>query len=710
MGNDINNLLCQCGCANKAQIDLKESTQFVPIKQNLISENKASQKIKKLLIYALHKRKSQKLHNKYTDKINNLLLLCSKYKTQSKLSPSDFQLLLQKRVNVILEYVNANNSIEINKDLFKNISRYESVYDNVRNFYVKDIKENQLHFYKEVIEKQKIDIDEEIKKMMSFKWNKLFTLYLNELFIVNDDLFQNKKFYLSKNIKLFIKRFYFMYMMYKYKYVHTEKSFRKICLDNIIKLYITMFMFNGLNKECLLTEDELSLQGKNTQMKTMNNSLTTKENNDDFSTSVLQSNLTNGNNTSKAMKNYKARKNQRSNTHNKSNVSQEAIHFRTRIEKPSNLLLLTKQSTSSFSNIYSTEVNISYYKGDFDNNYFPQCKGELINSNEQSYYIGTFRYAQFHGVGCFYQIISDSAFMFYKGEFHKGLQQGYGIKIVVLKNVYKIYKGLFIANHIHIGIEYIFEEIEDGQLVFTVLEGEFLNDEYIGTRATRVGNEILTENGKKSEKIFKMNKLTYHYDLLSSYQYEGTFLKGKEHGDGKVILVDKENNYSYEYVGGFKDGTFHGYGTIIYSENYFIRKYEGLFYNDQKFYLYGQVIFKSGDCYEGFFDKNFLKSYLGLYIHYNPNGSYENYFGGYEQDMKSGLGRFVNLDSQKVLIGTYMKGIKSGNFTLINSNCGRINTNEELYQSESDRIPRKNIQHKQYFMFNNDELVENEDV
>ena len=81
-----------------------------------------------------------------------------------------------------------------------------------------------------------------------------------------------------------------------------------------------MFTFNGLNKECLLTEDELSLQGKNTQMKTMNNSLTTKENNDDFSPSVLQSNLTNGNNTSKAMKNYKARKNQRSNTHNKSNI------------------------------------------------------------------------------------------------------------------------------------------------------------------------------------------------------------------------------------------------------------------------------------------------------------------------------------------------------------------------------------------------------
>ena len=540
---------------------------------------------------------------------------------------------------------------------------------------------------------------------MAFKWNKLFSLYLNELFIVNDDLFRNKKFYLSKNIKLFIKRFYFMYLMYQYKYIHTERAFRKVCLDNIIKIYIKMFTVNGLAKECVSNDDELSLQCKVDQTKTMNDSLIAKDNNDDFSPSSLKSDLTN-----KAMKHYKPRKSHRSNTQNKSNFLQETVHFKTRIEKHSSILLSTKQSINSFSNNSSKEVNISYYKGDFDNNYFPQCKGELINSHEQSYYIGTFRYAQFHGVGCFYQIISDSAFMFYKGEFHKGLQQGYGIKIVILKNVYKIYKGLFLANHIHIGIEYIFEEIAEGKLVFTVLEGEFLNDEYIGTRATRVGSEILNENGKKTEKIFKMNKLTYRYDLISSYQYEGTFLHGKEHGDGKVIFIDKENNYSYEYVGGFKDGTFHGYGTIIYSENFFIRKYEGFFYNDQKFYLYGQVIFKSGDCYEGFFDKNFLKSYLGLYIHFNPNGSYENYFGGYDQDMKSGLGRFVNLDSQKVLVGTYMKGIKSGNFTLINSSVGRIDKNEGLYQNESNIIPRKNIQHKQYFVFDNDELVENEEV
>ena len=153
MGNDINNLLCQCGCANNAHIDLKESSQLFPIKQTLMSETKASQRITKLLTYVLRKRKLQKLHNKYTEKINHLLLLSSKYKIQSKLTPSDFQLLLQRHVNAIVDFIKANSSIEMNKDLFNNISKYESVFDNVRNFYVKDIKENQLHFRAKLTEK-----------------------------------------------------------------------------------------------------------------------------------------------------------------------------------------------------------------------------------------------------------------------------------------------------------------------------------------------------------------------------------------------------------------------------------------------------------------------------------------------------------------------------------------------------------------------------
>ena len=89
--------------------------------------------------------------------------------------------------------------------------------------------------------------------------------------------------------------------------------------------------------------------------------------------------------------------------------------------------------------------------------------------------------------------------------------------------------------------------------------------------------------------------------------YEGQFLDGKKHGQGKYTTPN------FSYVGMFNENQFDSRGYISY---------------------------KNGDKYEGNFEKG-KKSGNGTYTW--SDGSY--YEGSYKNDLKHGQGRFKTHDA-----------------------------------------------------------------
>ena len=113
-----------------------------------------------------------------------------------------------------------------------------------------------------------------------------------------------------------------------------------------------------------------------------------------------------------------------------------------------------------------------------------------------------------------------------------------------------------------------------------------------------------------------------------------------------------------------------GYGILKY-DDYYIKKYEGFFKMGNKFDNYGIVEFRSGDVYEGFFDEDYQKSGVGLYMHFSKENflkDCDNFFGYFKNDKKNGIGKYTSTLSCKTLFGKYSNGEKYDIFSLASDN------------------------------------------
>jgi len=370
---------------------------------------------------------------------------------------------------------------------------------------------------------------------------------------------------------------------------------------------------------------------------------------------------------------------------------------------------------------------LEIYNGEYDNNLLLYAGyGTLIKPNHSSLYNGTFRYGKKEGIGIFYREYSQIHFKYYMGEFTKNDFDGFGLSIEFNDKTVKILKGYFYNSKFISGILFIFNEnIQNSYLEITKYEGDLEENN---------SNLIIYKNfGHLIKLNYTISKNKKHYELENKYDYTGHFNNGKEEGKGVLRYKFKKENYSYVYKGNFINGKIDGYGIIEYSDNFFIKKYEGYFNCNKSFYKYGIVYFKSGDIYEGFFDNKNLKSLCGLYWHNNNNDNYEynlendNYFGGFFEDKKNGFGRYVSYNDNltKLFVGNYLAGEKNGVFTLI------YDEEEEHKRKEKKKKVKLNditktisniftgisidnkyefiIQKKKYFFFEKSDLLEKSD-
>ena len=356
------------------------------------------------------------------------------------------------------------------------------------------------------------------------------------------------------------------------------------------------------------------------------------------------------------------------------------------------------------------------YDGEYDNStYLFGGFGTLLDVEENTCYEGMFRYGKRHGIGIFWEEDEkNKIFSYYAGEWKKDKRNGCGINIVIsvvsnnivnkedldMLNKQKIEitveykKGTFVNNKFITGIIQTYTSITmlnpEGEqqetfkkkknktqekvivFVYTKYQGEIdpLNDKYTG-------------HGLYKKREYSYNEQKNIIEIESDYDYTGDFVNGFEDGQGVLKYYNLSERYNSEYKGGFSQGKINGYGRITYSENFFIKQYEGFFKDNMKFYLYGRVEFRSGDIYEGFFDDKFQKDYIGLYQHCPkvkkdenskekekipevklPVWKYDNYFGYFNKDKKHGLGRFISTVSMKSLRGSYVNGEKQACFQL----------------------------------------------
>ena len=335
-------------------------------------------------------------------------------------------------------------------------------------------------------------------------------------------------------------------------------------------------------------------------------------------------------------------------------------------------------SSSKITNKHSKNktTKYEYYNGEYDPSSFLYAGfGKLYKKHSSSYYEGMFRYGKHNGIGIKFKEKDIKHFIFYGGEWRKGEFHGYGMKIEIIDLTIIIKRGFFIKGLLRDG-EY--EKYSENNIYeITKYKGTFNDKEQYEGKSTLSINTYIK------------NKKNGQWEFNEEYEYEGNFIDGKENSANAIA---KKNfplkKYSYIYKGSFVNGSMNGFGIITYSGNYFIKNYEGFFQNDCTFCLYGIVTFKSGDVYEGFFDENNQKDYLGLYRHYEKDNNIgDHFFGGFQKDKKEGLGRFIAVSKKKVLVGNYTNGEKNGIFELISCNNNEITSKRKMkYHCEDNDV------------------------
>ena len=352
-----------------------------------------------------------------------------------------------------------------------------------------------------------------------------------------------------------------------------------------------------------------------------------------------------------------------------------------------------------------------YYNGQFDESvYLYAGLGTLVSQNLKTLYHGTFYYGRKEGMGILYNIKDDKNMEYFMGEFRLNKINGYGVKIKLTETDFIFQEGIFEGEFFVRG-KYKKIRKKDNRVLTYCYEGELENNKFVG-------------NGKLLEKKYILKQKDNFHALAVEINYKGHFANGKKNGQGneiyKNILDDSQN---YEYEGNFLNGEKSGYGIINYNENNFVRRYEGFFQKNEPFQIYGIANFKSGDIYEGFFE-NKIKDFLGLYSFYDNNSQkvIEQYFGGYLEDFKNGIGKTIVEDKEKkMMVGSYKRGEKEGQFERVlykkeivhevKKRRGGVKDSNYLPTEKNYRtieyMPR--IQNKLYPVFEENEIVDMND-
>lgn len=346
----------------------------------------------------------------------------------------------------------------------------------------------------------------------------------------------------------------------------------------------------------------------------------------------------------------------------------------------------TSMPYKAFSSSHPLPNKHHIYQGEYDKDLcLYSGHGVLYKRHSNTIYEGTFRYGKKSGIGIKHKELSDKKYEYTCGEWEHNKLNGYGYYIYINHMNIEIKEGYYINGTLRSGSHITLNEVND-TLIEVIKYNGTLNE-----------HEQYDGDGSIIKETYILNKRHCIWENTVKYEYKGKFKNGNENGYGKCHKVFKLKDYEYEYSGTFNNGAMNGYGKIVYSENYYIKEYEGFFDNDQQFYLYGIVKFKSGDVYEGFFGESYQKEFVGLYQHYEDavKDVADNFFGHYVKDKKNGIGRFYSPSSLKVLVGSYVNGEKNGMFQLI-SNCQRNRKELAKCKSFGDFIHKTEEQQGKY--------------
>ena len=659
----------------------------------------------------LNLNKNENNNNKYkkTDKINRTFTT-SKTKNYTT-----------KRKNEILEEVK-NNSFEKEKNNIED------------KFNLAPIKE-------------KISIENIIKKELDKFYEVCFTSKISYSEFEKESIFFNliasgdKEKIDNLELKNLIYLFYYIYLMKKYEFLSdTNKSFlkvnpvlikrksiisNKIILnrkqsiskkENMLKMKILKGLFENKNNEESELSDSLSSILSQDDLKESNSSISPskdlrflkyrpkKENE--------KQNQSNNKNNIFLIEEEKAEDIKSENNRCVKTFNFENINFAEReknsYQKKSKFIspyFRNKGKKSSIKEIYS-----EYYNGQYDNTiYFYAGLGTLVSQDLKKLYHGTFRYGKKEGLGIMYQFKEDNKMEYFMGEFHKNKISGFGTKLII-NNTELIYlEGIFNEDNLINGKYKKIILKNTNTIITNYYKGDFENTKFSGS-------------GRMIEKTYILDQKTATYEIIQIIEYIGEFYNDKKNGKGKEILKHyKYLNKNYKYEGNFINDVKDGYGVITYDKSNFVQKYEGFFVKDKPFQIYGIINFKSGDIYEGFFENN-LKDNVGLYLFIDSKSKkfIEEYFGGFLEDYKDGIGRTVVEESgeSKMLRGTYKKGDKEGQFEKVvyknddmKNKKRRYGTTEDNfleggYNREKRGIILPRLQIKSYPIYEENEIID----
>ena len=486
---------------------------------------------------------------------------------------------------------------------------------------------------------------------------------------------QYKKILIPKLNNL-INIFYYIYILKKYEFLSdTNKRFYKINpisikrksilsnklrlnrkdsiskKDNILKMKILKGLFNNKNEDI-----ELSGSGSSNSSQEEQNDvysfLSTSRNN------INKQDHSNNNKNNIKIK-FDVKEEKADDTKSAINFSFKSINF----EKKEKVIIQKRNSE----NITKAE----YYNGQYDNTiYLYAGLGTLVNQNLKELYNGTFRYGKKEGLGIMYQIKEENIMEYFMGEFHQNKICGFGTKIFIINdNELILLQGIFDKENLIKGkYKKIILKEETNTIITLSYKGDLQNNKFSGS-------------GKMIEHTYIYEPRASLYELKQVIEYNGEFFNNKKNGKGKEILKSfKFSHKNYKYEGNFVNDLKDGYGIILYEKSNFVNKYEGFFVKDKPFQIYGIIHFKSGDIYEGFFE-NGLKDNVGLYLFIDSKTKKfnEEYFGGFLEDYKDGIGRTVVGDSTgaKMLRGPYKKGDKEGQFEKVIYNINLIDNTKK---------------------------------
>ena len=639
-------------------------------KKNLIA-------LKKGINPSLNKKDSNKKKDKTIEKVNKTFIT-SKTKNFSI-----------KRKSKVFEEIK-NNSFEKEKNSIEGHFNITPVKEKIT---MENILKQELDKFFDVCFTSKIEYSEFEKESIFFnlitskEQEKIPTLELKNLINIFYYIYLLKKYDLLSDTN---KSFYKVnQVLIKRKSIITNKIIlnRKQSLskkENMLKMKILKGLFNNKNNEESEISDSMSSISSQDDKKETNSLISTssdlrflkymtKKDND-------KQNISNNKNNIFLIEEEKTEDVKSENNKSIKSINIDKINF---VEKEKN----SYQKRSKLDNHYTRrkrkensikEIFGEYYNGQYDNTiYLYAGLGTLVNQDLKKLYHGTFRYGKKEGMGIMYQFKEDNNMEYFMGEFHKNKISGFGTKLLINNSQLIHLEGIFKGDNLIKG-KYKKIILKSSNTIITVYyKGNFENNKFSGL-------------GTIIEKTYIFNQKAGTYEIIQFIEYSGDFFNNKKNGKGKEILKHYKYNYkNYKYEGNFINGVKDGYGVITYDKSNFVHKYEGFFVKDKPFQIYGIINFKSGDIYEGFFENN-LKDNVGLYLFIDSKSKkfIEEYFGGFLEDYKDGIGRTIVEESgeAKMLRGTYKKGDKEGQFEKIVYKIDELKNKKRRYGTIEDNF------------------------